>query len=176
MTPFSTFFTQHYGERVCLVGLGNPDYGDDGFGVRLAQELKKAGIPDVVNGGTSPEQCLGRIASREFDHVVFLDAADFGASPGSLVVLGAEQIRMQFPQISTHKISLAVLADLIEAHGEAKVWLLGVQPESIKPGTSLTPTLRKTLDIVKDLLLEVAIPEQTPAPGRHRHFMEEHVC
>jgi hypothetical protein len=26
--------------RVCLMGLGNVDYGDDGFGVRLAEELK----------------------------------------------------------------------------------------------------------------------------------------
>ena len=34
--------------RVCLMGLGNVDCGDDGFGVRLAEDLLKAGVPDVV--------------------------------------------------------------------------------------------------------------------------------
>ena len=29
--------------RVCLMGLGNVAYGDDGFGVRLAEELKAEG-------------------------------------------------------------------------------------------------------------------------------------
>ena len=29
--------------RVCLMGFGNVLYGDDGFGVRLAEELKSEG-------------------------------------------------------------------------------------------------------------------------------------
>jgi Ni,Fe-hydrogenase maturation factor len=28
--------------RVCLVGVGNPDLGDDGLGVRLAEEVAVA--------------------------------------------------------------------------------------------------------------------------------------
>ena len=34
--------------RVCLVGIGNPDRGDDGFGVRLAEAVRTLGYPDVI--------------------------------------------------------------------------------------------------------------------------------
>ncbi len=38
--------------RVCLMGLGNVDYGDDGFGVRLAQALAEGEL-GVLNGSAS---------------------------------------------------------------------------------------------------------------------------
>jgi Ni,Fe-hydrogenase maturation factor len=38
--------------RFCLMGLGNSDYGDDGLGVRLAERLFEAGLPDVIVAGT----------------------------------------------------------------------------------------------------------------------------
>jgi len=69
--------------RVCLMGIGNVDYGDDGFGVRLAEKLIEAGTPDVVVGGTSPDRCLGRVVEEGFNHLVFLDAVECGGTPGS---------------------------------------------------------------------------------------------
>ncbi len=159
--------------RVCFLGLGNTDYGDDGFGVRLASELIKAGVQDVVIGGTMPEQSLGKIAAQEFDHVVFLDATDFEAPPGAVVVLGAREMHMRFPQISTHKISLGVLAELAEVNGRTRCWLLGVQPESIRQSRTLTPTVQATLEIVKELLLDAKSCEGLEQAAQE---MEEHVC
>ena len=97
MTPLGNLFHQWRAGRTCFMGLGNPDYGDDGFGVQLADELTKAGIPEVVIGGAVPEQRLGKIAAQDFDYVVFLDAVDFAAPPGSLVVMGARQNPGAFP-------------------------------------------------------------------------------
>jgi hypothetical protein len=39
--------------RVCLVGVGNDDLGDDGFGPRLAQILSGAPGAEVVLAGTA---------------------------------------------------------------------------------------------------------------------------
>ena len=89
--------------RVCFMGLGNVDGGDDGFGVRLAEALARAGVPDVVIAGTAPERLAGRCADRGFDHLVFLDAVDFGAAPGSVVFLNSQEMAARFPQISTHQ-------------------------------------------------------------------------
>jgi hydrogenase 3 maturation protease len=139
--------------RVCLMGVGNPDYGDDSFGVRLAEALLKAGMPDVIVAGNSPERYLGSQANMKTDHLVFLDAVEFGAAPGSVVFLDSRQITACYPQISTHKISLSTLAMLVESNGFTKAWLLGVQPESLKEGQSLTPAVRKTLDALLALLL-----------------------
>jgi hydrogenase maturation protease len=141
--------------RVCLMGLGNVDCGDDGFGVRLAEALLEAGVPDVVVARTTPEDYIGRIADQGFDCLIFLDAVEFGASPGSVALLNAREICARYPQISTHKISLGVLAKWIRATSRTKVWLLGVQPQSVKPGETITPTASATRDLLRKLLLEL---------------------
>ena len=142
--------------RVCLMGLGNIDYGDDGFGVRLAEALDAAGMPDVVVAGTTPDRFIGRVVDGGFDSLIFLDAVEFGGAPGSVVFLNAGEMAARFPQISTHKISLGVLAQWVEASGSTRAWLLGVQPQSLKPGALLTTTMQSTLDALAGLLGEMA--------------------
>jgi hydrogenase 3 maturation protease len=146
--------------RVCLMGLGNFDYGDDWFGVRLAEGLLEAGVTDVIVAGTAPDRYIGRVADGGFDHVIFLDAVDFGGAPGSAVFLNADEIAGRFPQISTHKISLGALAKWAEANGTTQAWLLGVQPESLKPAETqlaprLTPAVQTTFEVLRDLLLSL---------------------
>lgn len=138
--------------RVCWMGLGNVEYGDDGFGVRLAEKLIEAGMPDVVVGGTSPDRCLGRVVAEGFDQLVFLDTVEFGGVPGSVVLLNSKEIAARLPQVSTHHISLGLLAKLVEANGNTRVWLLGVQPVSLKRADSLTPKVQTTLNALGELL------------------------
>lgn len=140
--------------RVCFMGLGNVEYGDDGFGVRLAEELKAGGVPDVIVAGTTPDRWISRFVG--FDHIVFLDAVEFGGTPGSVVFLDSGEIAARFPQISTHKISVGVLASWVELAGSTKAWLLGVQPESLKPSPQLTPTLQLSLEVLRELLCNSA--------------------
>jgi hydrogenase 3 maturation protease len=173
--------------RVCLMGLGNEDYADDGFGVRLAEELVAKGAPgavaewelqdveqldgappstaagpawelnapfQVMVAGSTPERYISRATSEGFQHIVFLDAVEFGGSPGDVVFLNSSEMQARFPQISTHKISLSVLAIWAESTGDTQAWLLGVQPESIKAGQPLSATVRRTLDALKTLLLQ----------------------
>jgi Ni,Fe-hydrogenase maturation factor len=134
---------------VCLVGLGNADYGDDAFGVRLAEALvdsdrdrvessigssepelssapgagrrdaappggrSKRPLPicdpagcepapreAVIIAGTNPERLIGQVADENFDHVIFLDAVDFGGPPGAAVILNTDEMVARFPQIS----------------------------------------------------------------------------
>jgi hydrogenase maturation protease len=145
-------------KRVCLMGLGNVDCGDDGFGVRLAEKLRYHGTSGVIAAGTSPEQYLGRVATEGFDHVIFLDAVHFGGIPGSVVFLNAREIAARFPQISTHHISLGLLAKLVEANGRVRAWLLGVQAESLRGVGTLTPKVEKTLETLGELLGDLRSP------------------
>lgn len=171
--------------RVCLVGVGNVDLGDDGFGVRLAERLLKksevqgprSNLPraSATNGGgdiglwtsdlgperrvliagTTPEQFIGRVMDEGFDHLIFVDAVEFGGAPGSVVFLDATEMAGRFPQVSTHKISPGTLAKWVEANGRTRAWLLGVQPESLKPGPNLTPAIHRTLEVLTGLLREL---------------------
>jgi len=149
---------QNLSGRVCFMGLGNTEYGDDGFGVRLAEELMAAGLPHVVIAGTTPDRWLGQAA--DFNQVLFLDAVDWGGTPGSAVLLNSTEIASRFPQVSTHKISLGALAKWVEMNGTTKAWLLGVQPESLRPSPALTPTIETTLQVLTELLCSLAHEEQ----------------
>jgi hydrogenase maturation protease len=147
--------------RVCWVGLGNPEYGDDGFGVRMAESLAQAGLPNVINAGKSPDRHMAEITGKGFAHVVFLDTVDFGGASGSTIFVNAKEIVSRFPQVSTHKLSLGLLAKWVEASERSKAWLLGVQPKSIARGGQLTPAVETTLAALCELLVELRTPEET---------------
>ena len=154
--------------RVCLMGLGNVASGDDGFGVRLAEVVaaRKAGsAPEdvcVINAGMMPERFVGAVVKEDFDHVVFLDAVDFNGQPGSAVFLNAGEIAARFPQVSTHKISLGLLARWVEENGRTKAWLLGAQPESLKTTQGLTLTMQKTLEALAELICGLVVSGEKP--------------
>ncbi|MGA2555560.1 MAG: hydrogenase maturation protease [Verrucomicrobiota bacterium] len=141
--------------RVCFMGLGNVAGGDDGFGVRLAQALEAAGVPDVLVAGTAPERLAGRCAAQGFDHLVFLDAVDVGAAPGSVVFLNSQEMAARFPQISTHHISLGMLAKYVESNGTTRVWLLGAQPATLQRAPAMSPALQQTVEVLTELMAGV---------------------
>jgi hydrogenase maturation protease len=154
--------------RVCLLGLGNLDYGDDGLGVRLTEavterltRLGEAALAgDVVTAGAMPERFIGRVMKADYDQVLVLDAVEFGGEPGSVLLLGEDELHGRFPQISTHKISVALLARLIAENNTTSVQLLGVQPGSLKPGQGLSPTVQRTVSLLVDVLCPLLIAAQ----------------
>lgn len=155
------------------VGVGNDRYGDDSAGLNLAQHLAESGIPHVVSTGTNPERWLSTAQLCSFAHVVFLDAVEFGAQPGSVVFLNADEMVTRFPQVSTHKISLGLLATYVQSQGAARAWLLGIQPQSLRTpspqpqlqlspsqagervgmrGTLLSPPVQLTIQLLHELI------------------------
>lgn len=148
--------------RVCLVGVGNPDRGDDGFGVQLAGAMRGLGYPDAILAERSPERWLGWLARGGFQSVLFLDAVETGAEPGAVVFLECAQIAARYPQVSTHKLSLGTLARLIEAEGSTRAFLLGVQAQSVALGSDLSAPVRTTMDVLRDVLTETLMPSTEP--------------
>jgi hydrogenase maturation protease len=148
--------------RVCLMGIGNVDYGDDGFGVILSEKIKERmkgiGYEDrhsILNAGTTPERFIQPIVEKGYNHLIFFDSVEAGAEAGSVVFLNAGEIVNRFPQISTHKISLGLIAKLVEGGGKTKAWLLGVQPGSVKMGEGITPAVKTTLEILEETICEL---------------------
>ncbi len=140
--------------RVCLVGVGNVDLGDDGFGVRLAEALDGAGEATVISAGTTPERWVGTIAREGFDSVVFLDAVEVDAPVGSAILLEQEEMAAVYPQISTHKLSLGTLARLIGSQCGSRVWLIGVRPSRLGYGEGLSGEVAGSLDALRALIGE----------------------
>ncbi|MFA5073316.1 MAG: hydrogenase maturation protease [Nitrospirota bacterium] len=151
--------------RVCVMGIGNTDFGDDGLGMHLAQSLQQRMIEEgsassIILAGTTPERFID--SALDYDHLIFLDAVQFGGSAGSVVLLTAEEMAARFPQISTHKISLGLLAMLAEKNGRTKAWLLGVQPETLKQGSEISPAVQATLPVLEEILGDALIDKGIP--------------
>ena len=138
--------------RVAVVGIGNPDLGDDGAGMRLAECLAARGLSDIFLAERTPERWVGRLARDGYDSVLFLDAVEAGERPGSVLLLDAAEVESRFPQLSTHKLSLGTLARLLEAEGGARAFLLGIQPASLTPGAGLSAPVETTVEILADLV------------------------
>ena len=136
---------------VCWVGLGNADLGDDGLGVRLAEAVARAGHPHVVVAATTPEHWVETLAGGGYAHVVFLDAVDVAGEPGDVVFLGGDDLAVRYPQVSTHKLALGMLARWVGSRG-TRVWLLGIKPRSLAPGAGLSEPVKRTLDLVLALI------------------------
>lgn len=134
--------------RVCVVGVGNVGQGDDALGMCLAEQLAGAGVEPVLFAGTEPERLLDAIAATGCERVLFLDATDFRGRPGSVVLLETDEITARYPQVSTHKLSLGLLARLIESDGRRKVGLLGVQPRTVAQGGGGAAAMRWGNDAV----------------------------
>ena len=159
-------FAQILQGRVAVVGVGNVALGDDGFGVRLAELIREVRLPmagsRLVIAGLAPERILTELSGGEFANVLFLDAVEFGGEPGAVVLLDSAGMSARWPQVSTHKLSLGLLAQTIEANGATKAWLLGVEPESLKTGTGLSPKVQASAELLADLIAEAA---RTPDPA-----------
>ncbi len=81
-------------KNILVLGLGNPLLGDDGVGLRVAQQvrLELAGRPDVdvaegSCGGLSLMEAL-----TGFDRAIIVDASCAGGEPGTVRVLSPEDM------------------------------------------------------------------------------------
>jgi len=158
--------------RLAIVGLGNLDHGDDGLGMHLlelladwANQARRDGHSvTLVPAGTLLERRLHELTGGRFDRVLFVDAVELRAPAGSAALLDRSALKSVLPQISTHRISLSMAAELIEASGTTRVTLLGVQPGSLRPGRELTAQVRETVELLAEWIIGCDRPRD--AAGR----------
>ncbi len=142
-------------ERTCFVGMGNPLLGDDAVGLHVVDGIRERGRSDCVtalNVEDVIENHVCVIADGESDHVIIVDALQSGADAGSVIFGRLNEFDEIINNFSTHKLSLLLSGKMLEAHGK-KVWLLGIEARDIEFGTGLSEEVRKSADIILDVLL-----------------------
>ncbi len=160
MDDISSTLAEALAGRTAFLGIGNVDRGDDGFGVKLAEALREAGLENVSIAGATPENHVAALGNGRFEAVFFLDAVLSDAEPGAVVLMDATEIKSAFPQVSTHKVSLGTLAGVVGSGTGTKVWLLGVRPASTEMGTFLSGPVRETLRMLTELVPSVKRSEE----------------
>lgn len=137
------------------MGIGNELRRDDGLGVVLARRLKDGFPFPVLEGGSAPENLLGKILDLEPQVVVIVDAVDFGGRPGEVRRMEREDI--EGFGFSTHGPSILPLVDFLEGEGIRTV-ILGVQPEDVRFGRGLSPKVQEAISDLEEMLRSSQIP------------------
>ena len=117
------------GKRLAIVGIGDELFPHDRAGMWAARKIEKHHLPgvEVFLAGTVPESVTGPLRRFQPDHVLFLDAADMGARPGSIIIIDPEHIDASL--ITTHALPLTVVMEYVEREIGTGVTLLGIQPD-----------------------------------------------
>jgi hydrogenase maturation protease len=129
-----------------VIGVGNPLMGDDGLGIEALELLRTRWrfepSLDLLDGGTWGLNLLPHVETAS--RVLFIDAININAEPGTLVELERGDIpRFLARKLSPHQIDVKEVLALAELRGTLPEQLvaIGLQPDSVEMRTSLSPAL-----------------------------------
>ncbi len=140
-------------ERILILGIGNILWADEGFGVRVVEELQaRYALPDNVialDGGTQGLYLLPRL--EDADAVIIIDAIDYGLPPATLKLLRDDEVPavLGARKLSLHQTGFQEVLALLQLRGCApsRLRLVGVQPERLDDyGGGLTPAVASQLE------------------------------
>jgi hydrogenase 3 maturation protease len=147
------------------VGIGSELHGDDAAGVRVVERLgharsvRRCRLLLCLSGGNAPENVTSPVLAFDPALVLFVDAADLGAPPGTAqLVAPAEIAGVSF---STHTLPLPVLLTYLRGSCAAESYALAIQPASIAFGDELSPAVQQAV-----LDVATAIRAAIPRAGR----------
>lgn len=167
-TALKQTLLQHKGEpRVAIVGVGHELRGDDAAGLAVVRALEPLARDNLmlVAGGPAPENVTGPLRRFNPSLILFVDAADIGAAPGTIRCLCWGDL--DGVSASTHTLPLNVLARYLRATIGCEVALLGVQPAETGLDAPLSPAVAAAVEeMAAGLRTLLTVPKTSPAARR----------
>ncbi len=132
--------------------MGNRDRGDDGVGLLIGDELAKLYPKNVFSTEEDDISVflLHILDNDDFEHVVLIDAADFDAKPGSILL--SSSVNSKIKSISTHTIPYNQI-ELILKEGKKDFTLIGIQVQSLEFMSEITKEVIEASKKVIDLFM-----------------------
>jgi hydrogenase maturation protease len=152
--PFDAIYTS----EIMVLGVGCILYSDEGFGVRVVENMEKRfEFPDnvqLVDGGVLGVNLLGVISKP--DHLIVVDAIRNQGKPGDLYRLEGDAIPQRIrAKNSLHQVDFLEALTLCQALDHVpKTVIIGVEPQDIDTQSlELTPLIRAKIDPTIDMVL-----------------------
>lgn len=146
--------------RLVIAGVGNDLRGDDRAGLVVVRRIRDLGgdpwpFPEclLVEAQNAPESHAGPIRRFAPDLVLFVDVAWLGLPPGSVKLV--PWIETTGLSASTHTFPLHLLASYLNREAGCDVLLLGIQPQSLELGESLSTAVQDATRAVAEGLAEL---------------------
>ena len=151
-------FDELYAAEVMVLGIGCILFSDEGFGVRVVEEMEKQyEFSDnvlLVDGGVLGVNLLGVISKP--DHLVVVDAIRNKGNPGDLYRLEGDAIPDRIrAKNSLHQVDFLEALTLCQALDKVpKTVIVGVEPKDIDTlSLELTPPIQARVDPVIEMVL-----------------------
>lgn len=150
-------------KRILVLGVGNILYSDEGFGVRVAEELEQQyQFPpnvEILDGGTLGFKLMGPIL--EADHLIIVDIVLNDGKPGDVYrLLGSELSKSLAFKNSMHQTDLLDVLAHCKLMGNVpdEVVLVGVEPKDYETmSTDISDALAARMpEVVEAVLKEIA--------------------
>jgi hydrogenase maturation protease len=145
-------------DHVMILGVGNLLFSDEGFGIRVVEELERRyAFPEnvsIVDGGVLGVSLLGIIS--EADQLIVVDVIRNQGAPGDLYRLEGDAIPERIrAKNSLHQIDFLEALTLCQAMDKVpKAVILGVEPKDINTlSTELTETTKSRMEAVIQMVL-----------------------
>lgn len=146
------------GARTLVIGIGNPDRGDDAFGRIVAREVAERAPPGVACLEHDGEPAGLMDGWQGAARVVLVDAVRSGRAPGEIVRfdLSRQPLPNDVAPCSTHAFGLAQAVELARVLGTLPPWVrfIGVEGAVFDIGAGLSPPVLAAKGAVVDEILE----------------------
>ena len=158
--------------KVLAAGIGNVFFGDDGFGVEVADRLVGTALPDGVRLGEYGIRGvhLAYELLDGYDALVLIDALPMGEAPGTVAVVEVDPVDVASPStMDAHSMSPATVLGLLAGLGGSvgRVVVVGCEPAELTDGMGLSPVVEEAVPVavtaVRELLAELAADVPTRA-------------
>ncbi len=151
MSSLSSFFTSFNANECAFICLGNRDRADDGIGLVIAERLAKIYHKNVFSEEEEDiSTILLYILEREiYKQIILIDAVEFGAEPGSVLV--SSKIESNIKQISTHTIPYQEISRLLESK-DKEFLFIGIQIKDLTFLGPISEEVSKAADEIMELL------------------------
>ena len=159
--------------RILIAGMGNVLRGDDGFGIRVVEELKNnqrvSDEIDIYEAGIGGIGLVQELMNG-YDALIVVDAVEKGAKAGTLFVLEPLEHQMEISNKNLHESMVDMhYADpskvLLMARAlnvcPPKVFLIGCQPEYVDEAVeglrppverAVPQAVREVLSLIDELI------------------------
>ena len=169
-------FDDIYSPEVMILGIGSILYSDDGFGIRVIEQIERDyEFPEevlVVDGGVLGINLLGVISKPK--HLIVVDTMRNKGNPGEIYRIEGEAIPERIrAKNSLHQVDFLEALTLCQALDNVpKTVIIGVEPEDIQTlSLVLTPTVQARIEPVIRMVLD----ELTRLGVSHRRKLSDHV-
>lgn len=149
---------------VVVIGVGNPDRGDDGAGREVVRRLREAHLPSSARIIEANGEATAILASLEGVSAAFLiDACVSGAPPGTVrrIDLSNEPLPCARYGLSSHGFGLTEAIELAKALDELprRCIVYAIEGESFEPGIAPSAAVMRgvseTLEALKRELADL---------------------